>query len=137
MSKRKPDPNKVLKPGQAAARLNIEHKHLPKLDRPWTRGDVLRLRKERPAWLTEARKEYAAKKDAAAKAKRERLDALLDEGGFTRPDDGRNDLIPYAETALMYLMHQKKVPPQDAEEAVDRRWPSIAEWEPEEEYEYF
>lgn len=62
------DPDKPLKLAQAAARLNIAYKDLTRLDRPWTRRDV--MRGERPVWLTQARRDYAAGQDE--KAERER-----------------------------------------------------------------
>jgi hypothetical protein len=117
-------PLKPLRPASAAARLSIGYGDLPRLGRPWTGGDVQRLRRERPQWLTDARRAYAARKDAEAAQRRARHGTMLDEGGFTRPDDGLDDTIRDADEAYMYLTAARGVSAIDAEDAVGRRWRS-------------
>ncbi|WP_157514154.1 hypothetical protein [Nocardia concava] len=51
---------------------------------------------------------------------------MLDEGGFTRPDDGAEDLIPYTDRAYMYLVMTRNVLHDEAERAIEGRWPSVA-----------
>ena len=114
---------KPLKPAQAAARLNVGDGDLPRLG-PWTRGDVEQLRRDRPRWLSDARHGYAARKGAAAVQRRARLASMLDEGGFTRPDDGSDDMILYADEACFYLMAARGVSATHAEDAFGRRWPA-------------
>jgi hypothetical protein len=111
-----------LEPAQAAARLNVGVNALPH-GGPWTRERVRGLRAERPDWLTRARRAYAAGRDAEAEGKWRAVDALLDEGGYTRPDDGSDDMFLYAGEALLWLLH-RGVAHDDAEAAIDRRWPS-------------
>jgi hypothetical protein len=50
--------DKVVKPSWAAKVLGIAYSDLPKLDRPWTKGDVRKLRDSKPDWLTEARRRH-------------------------------------------------------------------------------
>ena len=123
--------SKRLSPAKAAARLNISVEALPH-GGVWTREEVRSLRAERPDWLPQARREYAAFKDAEAERKRRAVDAILDEGGYTAPDTGRDDMILYADEALLYLL-RRGVVHEDAEAAVDRRWPSTCagdgEWD--------
>ncbi|MEV6098083.1 hypothetical protein [Nocardia sp. NPDC051981] len=47
-----------LKRAAAAARLNIAVGDLPELGCGWTVGEVLRLRRERPDWLIDARRRF-------------------------------------------------------------------------------
>jgi len=49
---------------------------------------------------------------------------MLDEGGFTRPDDGSDDMILCADEAYVYLTAAGGVCATDAEDVVGRRWPS-------------
>jgi hypothetical protein len=107
---------------QAAARLNIGVADLPRKG-AWTREQVRALRAERPDWLTQARRAYAAGKDERAARQRKAREALLDKGGYTAPDTGRDEMIVYADEALVYLL-RCGVAQGDAEAAVDRRWPS-------------
>lgn len=125
---------KPLKPAAAAARLNIAVADLPDLGRRWTRANVQRLRRERPAWLTAARREHAGEQDRLAAARRRELAAMLDKAGFTRPDDGSDDLVATADHAYMYLLTVKKIPDAEAQQAVDARWTSVAEYDFDEEF---
>lgn len=68
MSNRKSDP---LTPKQAAARLNITVADLPRSG-SWTRQQVRELRIERPDWLTQARRDFAARQEV--RAERHRLE---------------------------------------------------------------
>jgi hypothetical protein len=120
---------KPLKRAAAAARLNIEIVDLPDLGRQWTKADVLRLRRERPGWLTAARRRHAAEQKRRAEQRCKELAGMLDAGGFTRPDDGSDDMTPYADEAFMYLLMVKKVSDADAQRAVEARWPSVADYE--------
>jgi hypothetical protein len=120
---------KPLKARAAAARLNIGIDDLPDLGRPWTTADVLGLRGQRPQWLTAARRRYAVEQKRRAEDRGKQLAAMLDAGGFTRPDDGCDAMIPYADEAYMYLLMVKKVPDAQAQRAVDARWPSVADYE--------
>jgi hypothetical protein len=113
---------KQLSSGQAAARLNIAVADLPRKG-AWTREEVRDLRAERPEWLTQARRAHAARKDEQAARRRMAIEALLDKGGYTAPDTGRDDMIVYADEALLYLL-RCCVAHEDAEAAVERRWPS-------------
>ena len=115
-----------LRPSRAAARLNIDIADLPDLGRRWTKADLLRLHRERPEWLTAARRQHAVERQRRAKQRSKELAAMLDAGGFTRPDDGSDEMIPYADDAYMYLLMAKKVPDAEAQRAVDARWPSVA-----------
>ncbi len=63
-----------------------------------------------------------------AELRSKELAALLDAGGFTRPDDGSDEMIPYADDACLYLLMVKRVPDAVAQRAVDARWPSVAEY---------
>jgi hypothetical protein len=119
---------KPLKATTAAARLNIAVEDLPDLGRRWTKADVLRLRRQRPGWLTAARRRQAVEHKRRAELRSKELAAMLDAGGFTRPDDGSDEMIPYADDAYMYLLMVKTVPDADAQRAVDARWPSVAEY---------
>jgi hypothetical protein len=114
--------HKPLSPIQAAARLNICVDDLPRKG-SWSREQVRSLRAERPAWLTQARRVYASRKAKEAACARQAVDVLLDEGGYTAPDTRREDMVLYADEALLYLLH-RGVANADAEAAVDRRWPS-------------
>jgi hypothetical protein len=125
---------KPLKLAAAAARLNIEIVDLPDLGRQWTRADVGRLRRERPVWLTAARRRHATEQKHRAEQRGKKLAAMLDAGGFTRPDDGSDNMIPYADDAFMYLLMVKKVPDADAQRAVEARWPSVADDEFDDEF---
>jgi hypothetical protein len=118
-----------LKPSKAAARLNIDIADLPDLGRRWTKADVLRLRRERPKWLTAARRQHAVERQRRAEQRSKELAAMLDAGGFTRPDDGSDEMIPYADDAYMYLLMAKKVSDAEAQRAVDARWSSVADYE--------
>src|SRR5262245_39084604 len=82
------NPDKVVKPDWAAKVLSIDPADLPKLGRRWTKRDVNQLRTERPMWLTEARRRYAAKKSAMAEDEARRLDEALTARGWTDPDLG-------------------------------------------------
>lgn len=113
--------SKRLSPAQAAARLSVSVEALPH-GGPWTREEVRSLCAGRPDWLTRARREHAAFKDAEAARKRRAVDAILDDGGYTAPDTGRDEVILYADEALLFLLRHG-VPRDDAEAAVDRRWP--------------
>lgn len=117
---------KPLKARAAAARLNIDIDDLPDLGRRWIKADVLRLRRERPQWLTAARRRHAVEQQRRAEQRSRELAAMLDAGGFTRPDDGSDEMIPYADDAYMYLLMVKKVRDAEAQRAVDARWPSVA-----------
>jgi hypothetical protein len=99
------------------------------LGRQWTKADVLRLRRERPGWLTAARRRHAAEQKRRAEQRRKELAGMLDARGFTRPDDGSDDMTPYADEAFMYLLMVKKVSDADAQRAVEARWPSVADYE--------
>ena len=118
---------KPLKRAAAAARLSIEVIDLPDLGRQWTKADVLRLRRERPDWLTVARRRHAAEQKRRAERRCKELAAMLDAAGFSRPDDGSDNMIPYADDAYMYLLMVKKVSDADAQRAVEARWPSVAD----------
>jgi hypothetical protein len=120
---------KPLKRAAAAARLSIEIVDPPDLGRQWTKADVLRLRRERPGWLTAARQRHAAEQKRRAEQRCKELAAMLDAGGFTRPDDGSDNMIPYADEAFMYLLMVRKVCDADAQRAVEARWPSVADYE--------
>jgi hypothetical protein len=120
---------KPLKATAAAARLNIDIDDLPDLGRRWTRADVMRLRRQRPDWLTAARRRYAVDQKRRAEHRSKELAGMLDAGGFTRPDDGSDEMIPYADDAYMYLLMVKKVPDAEGQRAVEARWPSVAEYE--------
>ena len=125
--------DKPLKPSKAAARLSIAVGDLPKLSRPWTRRDVHRLRKERPSWLTAARREHGAARQRAFEAKERQiveqlvpLNAALDSAGYTRHDDGSEGISQYAEEALFFLLGKGAIH-EDAELCVGRRWPTWLE----------
>lgn len=118
---------KLLKRAAAAARLNIEVVDLPDLGRQRTKSDVLRLRRERPGWLTAARRRHATEQKRRAQQRCKELAAMLDAGGFIRPDDGSDDIIPCADEAFMYLLIVKKVSDADAQRALEARWPSVAD----------
>lgn len=66
---------------------------------------------------------------AATEQRSKQLAAMLDAGGFTRPDDGSDEMIPYADDAYMYLLMVKKVPDTEASRVVEARWPSVAAYE--------
>ncbi|MDT5050091.1 MAG: hypothetical protein QOG75_5995 [Mycobacterium sp.] len=119
---------KPLKASAAAARLNVDIDDLPDLGRRWTKSDVLRLRRQRPEWLIAARRRHAVEQNRRAEQRSKELAGMLDAGGFTRPDDGSDQMVPYADDAYMYLLMVKKVPDADAQRAVDARWPSVAEY---------
>jgi hypothetical protein len=120
---------KPLKPAAAAGRLSIEMVDLPDLGRQWTKADVLRLRRQRPGWLTAARRRHAAEQTRCAEQRCQELAAMLHAGGFTRPDDGSDNMIPHADEAFMYLLMVKKVCDAEAQHAVEARWPSVADYE--------
>jgi hypothetical protein len=90
---------------------------------------VGRLRQERPGWLTAARRRHAAEQRRRVEQRGNELAAMLDAGGFTRSDDGSDNMIPYADDAYMYLLMVRKVPDADARRAVDARWPSVTDFE--------
>jgi len=117
--------HKPLTPEQAAARLSISTGDLLR-NGSWTREQVRSLRAERPAWLTQARREYASRNDKEAAHARQAVDALLDEGGYTAPDSGSEEMTSCADEALLYLLH-RGVANAHAEAAVDRRWPSACD----------
>jgi hypothetical protein len=120
---------KPLKATAAAARLNIDIDDLPDLGRRWTKADVLRLRRQRPDWLTAARRRFALEQKRRAEQRSKELAGMLDARGFTRTDDGSDDMIPYADDAYLYLMMVKKVPDAEAQRAVEARWRSLADYE--------
>lgn len=109
----------------AAARLNIAVGDLPDWGRRWTKADVMRLRRERPGWLSAARCRHAVVHKRRVELRGEQLAAMLNAGGFTRLDVGSEEMIRYADDAYMYLLMVKKVPDADAQRAVDARWPSV------------
>ena len=118
---------KPLKRVGAAGRLSIEIVDLPDLGRQWTKADVLRLRRERPGWLTAARRRHAAEQRHRGEQRCQELAAMLDAGGFTRPDDGSDNMIPYADEAFLYLLMVKNLSDAEAQRAVEARWPSVAD----------
>ncbi len=54
---------------------------------------------------------------------------MLDADGFNPPDDGSDNMIPYADEAFMYLLMEKKVSDADPQRAAEARWPSVADYE--------
>jgi hypothetical protein len=120
---------KPLKARAAAARLNVDIDDLPDLGRRWTHVDVLRLRRERPDWLTAARRRHAVERQRRAEQRGKELAVMLDAGGFTRPDDGSDEMIPLADDAYIYLLMVKKVLDAEAQRAVEARWPSAADYQ--------
>ena len=54
---------------------------------------------------------------------------MLDAHGFTRPDDGSDEMIPYADDAYLYLTMVKKVSDAEAQRAEEARWRSVADYE--------
>jgi hypothetical protein len=52
---------------------------------------------------------------------------MLDAGGFSRRDGGSDNMIAYADEALMYLLMVKKVADVEAQRAVQAGWPSVAD----------
>ena len=93
------------------------------------RPDVLRLRRQRPDWLTAARRRFAVEQKRRAEQRSKELAGMLDARGFTRTDDGSDEMIPYADDAYLYLMIVKKVSDAEAQRAVEARWPSVADYE--------
>ena len=132
MSKRAGASTQTLKPLKAqaaAARLNIGIDDLPDFGRRWTKADVLRSRRERPQCLTAARRRHAVEQQRRAQQRGKALAAMLHAGGFTRPDDGSEAMIPYTDEAYMYLVMVEKVPDAEAQRAVDAQWPSVVDYE--------
>ena len=89
----------------------------------------LRLRRQRPDWLAAARRRHAVEHKRRAQQRSKELAGMLDAGGFTRPDDGSDEMIPYADDAYGCLLMVKKVPDAQAQRVVEARWPSVAEYE--------
>jgi hypothetical protein len=114
----------VVKTGWAAKVLGIDCADLPKLDHPWTKRDVRRLRDDRPQWLTEARRRHAKRVAAASRAKAERLAADLAELGYTAPDLGTLDqAVLYIDGARTHLVTATRCSERDADTAAWLRWP--------------
>ena len=63
--------SRYLTPKKAAQRLSIALAELPEKPEGWTSQDVRDLRSERPDWLTDARRDFARRNDAAARARDE------------------------------------------------------------------
>jgi hypothetical protein len=125
---------KPLRSAAAAARLHIAFDDLLDLGRRWTRADVLRLRRERPDWLTAARRRHAVEHKRRAEQRSKEVAGLLDAGGFTRPDDSSDEMVPYADDAYLYLLMVKEVPDAEARRVVEARWPSVADYEFDDEF---
>ena len=108
----------------AAKVLAIAGQDLPKLDHPWTKGDVRALRDSKPDWLTEARRRYAARVREANEARAARLDIALARLGYDAADLGTLDqAVLYIDGAQTHLMTVTGCSEADAELAAWRRWP--------------
>ena len=93
----------------------------------WLNTSLFRLCRQRrgstSVWTTCRARDRGPAKVKEAAGLQQAVDALLDEGGYTAPDTGREDMVLSADEALLYLLH-RGVANADAEAAVDRRWPS-------------
>jgi hypothetical protein len=115
--------DKPVKPSWAAKVLGIDYSDLPKLDHPWTKGDVRSLRDSRPDWLTEARR-HATRKQQAGEARSAELDAELARLGYDAPDLGTLDqAVLYLDGARTHLMTVTRCSEDEADRAAWRRWP--------------
>jgi len=119
-----PKLGKVVKPRWAAKVLGIARSDLPKLDRPWTKGDVRSLRDSRPDWLTEARRRHGKAQQAAGEARIAELVGEFARLGYTDPDLGTLDqavlCLDGARTHLMCVTHCSE---DEADRAAWLRWP--------------
>ncbi|SCL21108.1 hypothetical protein GA0074692_1087 [Micromonospora pallida] len=116
--------DKVVKPSWAARVLCIDHSDLPKLDRPWTKGDVRELRDSNPAWLTEARQRYATRRQQESETRMAELAAEFARLGYDEPDQGTLDqAMHYIDGARTHLMIATDCSETEADRAAWRVWP--------------
>ena len=85
----------------AAARLNIGVGDLPDVGRRLTKAAVLQVRRQRPRWLSAARRPHGVGQQQARRKTRHGVGRDGGGGGFTRPDDGRGEMIPDVDDAYM------------------------------------
>jgi hypothetical protein len=118
------EPDKVVKPGWAAKVLGIAYSDLPKLDHPWTKADVRKLRDSKPDWLTEARRRHGRNQQEAAEARTAELVATFARLGYDAPDLGTLDqAMFYLDDARTHLMTETHCCEDEADRAAWRVWP--------------
>lgn len=116
--------DKVVKPSWAAKALGIAYSDLPKLDRPWTKGDIRKLRDGKPDWLTDARRRHGKDQQEAAEARLTELVAAYERLGYDAPDLGTLDqAIFYLDIARTHLMAETRCSEDEADRAAWRLWP--------------
>jgi hypothetical protein len=116
--------DKVVKPSWAAKVLGIAYCDLPKLDHPWAKGDVWKLRDSKPGWLTEARRRHGNNQQETAEARMTELVAAFARLGYDAPDLATLDqAIDYLDGARTYLMTQTHCSEDEADRAAWRLWP--------------
>lgn len=118
--------NKALRRKQVAARLNILQDDVPDLGRQWTRKDVLRLRRQRPDWLTDARRRLANERHQQRVTELARAEDLLIGSNFEPEYEDAEAAYLRADSVRFYLSDMGV--PEDVVEEVVRRWyPAAAE----------
>jgi hypothetical protein len=122
---------KPLRPRHAAGQLNIATEDLPDLGRPWTRDDVRALRDERPEWLTEARRRFAAAAAARYAAEREaalELSRRIEEAGWVTAADGSDQAIALYDKIALRAHYAWGVDTDLAYAAADILLPKTSAW---------